>query len=201
MRIPRSRGALSGVVLVILGLWGGLVPFVGHYFDFVIGSDRAWDFTAGRFWLSIVPAAATVLGGLILIRSAHRAGAGFGAWLALAGGIWFVVGNPVSELWNDGVRQAGPALGGSAHRVAEELGYFYGLGALIVAVAAFALGRLAVRSVRDAELAREAELATATSADRRHRFGRFGRRDRGVAGVPDRDADGVDDRREPQTTA
>lgn len=159
MRIARSRGAMSGVLLVLLGLWGGLVPLLGHYFNFVIGPDRGFDFTAGRVWLSILPAVATIVGGLIVVGAANRAGALLGAWLAMAGGAWFVVGNPVSELWNHGVRQAGPALGGQTLRVIEELTYFYGLGALILAIASFAFGRLAIRSVRDAELAREDELA------------------------------------------
>jgi hypothetical protein len=30
--IRRSRGAVSGVALILLGLWGGLAPFVGPYF-------------------------------------------------------------------------------------------------------------------------------------------------------------------------
>ena len=158
MRIPRTRGAVSGVLLIVAGLWGGLIPFLGPYFDWVIGGDNAWDWTEARFLLSVLPAAAVVLGGFVLLRSANRASAGLGAWLAIAGGAWFTVGNPVSELWNDGVRQAGVAMGGSGQRVFEELTYFYGLGALIVAIAAFALGRLAVRSVRDVELAREAEI-------------------------------------------
>lgn len=188
MRIPRSRGAVSGALLILAGLWGGLIPFVGHYFDFVIGSDQAWDWTSGRFWLSVLPAVAVVLGGLILTSAAHRIGAGTGAWLALAGGVWFVIGQAMSELWNDGTSEAGRALGGTGHRVAEELGYFYGLGALIVALSAFALGRLAVRSVRDVELTRETELAGTT------RTGEVGR-------STDPDHDGVDDRHEPTSTA
>lgn len=156
MRIPRSRGAVSGALLVLLGLFGALVPFAGPSLNFTIGPDLAWHWTEGRFWLSVLPGAATVLAGLILLRSAHRAAAGLGAWLGVAAGAWFVVGSPVSSLWNGGTSQAGPALGGTSQRVVEELAYFYGLGALIVAVAAFALGRLAVRSVRDAELEREA---------------------------------------------
>jgi hypothetical protein len=183
MRIPRTRGAFTGTLLIIAGLWGGLVPFIGHYFDYVIGPDRAWDWTAGRGWLSVLPAAAVVLGGLILTSSGHRFSAGTGAWLALAGGVWFVVGQPVSELWNHGVSQAGPALGGTGHRVAEELGYFYGLGALVTALSAFALGRIATRSVRDLEYQRELDATAApagTTAAPRH----------------DRDRDGVDDRTE-----
>ena len=30
MRMPRSRGAASGFLLVLLGIWGALIPFVGR---------------------------------------------------------------------------------------------------------------------------------------------------------------------------
>ena len=165
MSIPRTRGAVSGAVLIILGAWGALVPFVGHYFDFVIGSDRAWDFTAGRFWLSLLPGLVVAAGGLLVLLARSRPSGMIGATLALAGGAWFVVGQSFSTLWNDGTSQAGDALGSTGQRAAEELAYFFGLGALVIAVAAFVLGRLAVRSVRDAEFEREAELEAAR-ADR-----------------------------------
>src|SRR4051794_37326617 len=110
MRIPRTRGAVSGFMLVILGLWGGLVPLVGPSLNFTIGPDNAWDFTAGRFWLSFLPAAVVIAGGLLLMLSRNRVSALLGAWLAMAGGAWFIVGQPISELWNGGASQAGAAL-------------------------------------------------------------------------------------------
>src|SRR5512135_877280 len=85
LRVPRTRGALSGVLLILLGLWGGLVAFVGPYFHFAYAPDRPWVYTADRFWLHIVPAIATVLGGIIVLVSANRAFAVFGAWLAAIG--------------------------------------------------------------------------------------------------------------------
>jgi hypothetical protein len=104
----------------------------------------------------------------------------------MAGGGWFAIGPSLSQLWNHGISQTGPALGGTGQRVAEQLAYFYGLGTLIIAVAGFALGRLAVRSVRDAEL--EAETAAAAPADpaadqarRTRESGRFGRESEPVA--------------------
>lgn len=166
MRIPRSRGAVSGVMLIVLGAWGALVPLVGPYFDFVIGNDAAWDLTRDRFWLSVLPGAVAVLGGLVLLRSANRATAAAGTWLGLAAGAWFVTGEQFSQLWNDGQSIAGEALGGTGQRVFEQLAYFDGLGVLIIAFSGLALGRLAVRSVRDAELAREAELAERAAEDR-----------------------------------
>ena len=32
LRMRRSRGVVSGFVLMLLGLWGGLIPFIGPYF-------------------------------------------------------------------------------------------------------------------------------------------------------------------------
>lgn len=150
MQIPRTRGAVSGLLLIVLGVWGAVIPFVGPYFGLVIGSDQTWDWTWGRFWLSILPGAAAFFGGLLLLTSAHRARAAIGAWLAIAGGVWFVVGPTLSMLWNDGVSATGAAAGDTGRRVLELLTMYLGLGVLIATLGAFALGRLMVRGVRDA---------------------------------------------------
>ena len=55
LRVPRSRGALSGVLLVLLGAWGALVPFIGPYFHFAYTPDSGWTYTQGRLWLEILP--------------------------------------------------------------------------------------------------------------------------------------------------
>lgn len=153
-RIPRSRGALSGVLLVLLGIWGGLVPFIGPYFHYAYTPDKAWAYTTGRLWLEILPGVATALGGLIVLLSARRPVAILGAFMAALGGAWFVVGNLVSSLWNGGVPEAGVPVGSSINRLAaEELGFFIGLGVVIVFFAALALGRCMVVGVKDAALA------------------------------------------------
>lgn len=164
MRIPRSRGAVSGLLLMILGLWGALIPFIGPYFDVSVGTDQTWDWWTGRLWLSVLPGVVAVVGGFLTFRSAHRATAAFGAWMAIAAGVWFAVGPTVSMLWNHGVSAAGAPLGSSNERVLESLVMFEGLGAAIAVLGAFALGRLAVRSVRDVELARQDELARERAA-------------------------------------
>lgn len=153
MPVPRTKGAVSGLLLILLGLWGGLIPFVGPYIDLSLGPDEAWTWTEGRLLLSVLPAAAVVLGGLLLLRSATRGSGVLGSWLAIAGGAWFVAGSTLSKLWNDGVSQGGTPHGSTEMRVLSELGYYHGLGALILLVAGLALGRFATRSVRDAELA------------------------------------------------
>jgi hypothetical protein len=156
LHMPRSRGAASGLLIVVLGIWGGLVPFVGPSFDYGFTPDQTWQWTTGRFLLEVVPAIATVVGGLAMMGSTSRISASAGAWLAAAGGAWFVVGQWVSMLWNDGVMQAGqPTATTDAGQVAEWVGFFLGLGVVIVFLAAMALGRMSLVSVRDARIARE----------------------------------------------
>src|SRR5258708_20704832 len=81
LRIPRSRGALSGVLLVLLGAWGGVIAFVGPYFHYAYTPNSAWSYTSGRLWLEILPGAGAVVGGVITLASASRPVAMFGASL------------------------------------------------------------------------------------------------------------------------
>ncbi|HXS45580.1 MAG TPA: hypothetical protein VN751_13210 [Solirubrobacteraceae bacterium] len=190
MRIPRSRGAVSGVLLVALGAWGAIVALIGPSIDLTIGSDSTWDLTTGRVLLEVLPGLAVVAGGLILLLSAHRAKAALGGWLALAGGVWFVVGPTLSRLWSSGdgpAGQIGSAAGSESRQVLELLTMLSGLGAAIIALAAFALGRLAVRSVRDVELARERELERSEAAPPALERGGYDEAPTRVAGRPDDD--------------
>jgi hypothetical protein len=151
LAMQRSRGAGSAFLLVLLGIWGAVIPFIGPYFHYAFGVTVPWFFTYDRLWFNILPGIALFLGGLILGPSANRASGGFGAWLALIGGIWFIIGPVVSMVWRvDGLTAPiGPPLGPNWLQMFEQLGYFYGLGALATALAAFALGRMTVRSIHD----------------------------------------------------
>ncbi len=154
LRVPRTRGAFSGAVLLVLGVWGALIPFIGPYLHFAYAPDRAWAYTSARLWLEIVPGAATAIGGLILLATANRALAAFAAWLAAVAGAWFVVGPAVGRLWaSAGFPQIGSPVGSTLQRTVEQISFFTGLGIVIVFFAAVALGRLAVVAVRDAQLA------------------------------------------------
>jgi hypothetical protein len=99
LQVPRSRGAVSGLLLVLLGLWGALIPLVGPYFHYAYTPDTAWTFTAGRTWLEIVPGVVTILGGIILLASASRPVAMVGAELAAVAGAWFALGTVLSPIW------------------------------------------------------------------------------------------------------
>jgi hypothetical protein len=148
LRISRSKGALSGVLLVLLGIWGALIPFVGPYFHFAYTPDKAWDYTSGRLWLEILPGLAAVVGGMLMLTSRLRPTAVFGAWLAAAGGAWFAVGGLLAKKWTK-IPGAGSPVGGTGHMVAEQIGFFVGLGVVIVFLAAAAMGRFSVVAARD----------------------------------------------------
>jgi hypothetical protein len=153
LRVRRSRGVLSGLLLVLLGIWGAVVPFVGPYFHYAYTPDKAWTYTTGRLWLDILPGAAAVLGGLIVLSSAYRPSAHFGAWLAALSGAWFALGGLIGPTWIGMHMAPGTPVGGTATRALEQIGFFTGLGVVIVLLAAMAVGRFSVISVSDARRA------------------------------------------------
>lgn len=148
MRIPRSRGAASGFLIAILGLWGALVPFIGPIFDFAYNPTQGSGWSSTRGWLEVLPGALAVVGGFLLMRSRNRATAMLGGWLSVVAGAWFVVGRVVATTLTIG-EIGRPVAETDAKAAWLELTYFYGLGALIVFLGAMGLGRLSVRSVRD----------------------------------------------------
>jgi hypothetical protein len=149
LRIPRSRGALTGVLLVLLGAWGGVIAFVGPYFHYAYTPDSAWSYTSGRLWLEILPGAGAVVGGVIALASASRPVAMFGAWLAAISGAWFALGTVIGRAWAGSGLSAGAPVGGTLTRAVEQIGFFTGLGVVIVFLAALALGRLSVVGIRE----------------------------------------------------
>ncbi|MEU2349258.1 hypothetical protein [Modestobacter sp. NPDC049651] len=171
MRVARSRGAVSGLVLVVLGAWGALAPFIGPLFDFAYTPDRAWTWTSGRFWLEVLPGAAAVVGGLLLLTTANRAVGVFAGYLAAAAGAWFVVGPTLGRLWGGPEGAAGTPVGSTSRQVWEQISFFDGLGAVILFFAALALGRFTVRSLRDVRAAeRHARGRDDDATGRRHAF-------------------------------
>ncbi len=144
-----NRGRLTGSLLFVLGAWGAIIPFAGPYIGYAYTPDKAWAYTSGRLWLSVVPGAAAALGGL-LVAATDRAAAP-GAFLAALGGAWFIVGQPVAAfaLASRNISPGSPVthnaiFSTAAMRFIEDLGFFYGLGVVILFVAAVALGELVV---------------------------------------------------------
>jgi hypothetical protein len=86
-----------------------------------------------------------VAAGLLVFSARTRSAGVVGGWLAVLAGAWFAVGPAVSLTWEHGIGPIGPPLYGTTRQALELVGYFYGLGAVIVALGAFAIGRFASR--------------------------------------------------------
>jgi hypothetical protein len=162
LHMPRSRGAVSGLLLIILGAWGALIPFIGPYFHFAYTPDQTWAWSTVRAWLEVFPGAITAVGGFLLLVSGNRAIAMFGGWLAVIGGGWFVVGRTLASTLRLG-DIGHPIAATDAKRAVLEIGYFSGLGALIVFLGGAVLARVTVRTARDLEYALNAEERAASS--------------------------------------
>ncbi|HKD89194.1 MAG TPA: hypothetical protein VKB62_11740 [Streptosporangiaceae bacterium] len=155
--IPRSRGVVCGVLLILLGVWGGLAPFVGHYLHFGFTPDDAWKYTTGRLYLSAIPGAAALLGGLMVLITRNRAFGISGGILGALGGGWFIIGSGfvTAVLKNNSVTIGAPLQ--SANMTAalqtylENEALFFGLGALILFFAALAIGRFSMLAAKDVE--------------------------------------------------
>jgi len=148
MRIRRTHGIFGGLLVALLGIWGGLIPFIGPYFHYAFTPDKAWTYTTGRLDLEILPAAGALLGGLIMMSGRGRHSVLFGSLLAIASGAWFALGNIFAPLWTVANPAGSPASTTTVMRIAEQIGFFSGLGVFIVMIAAMVAGRItAVRSV------------------------------------------------------
>lgn len=145
MRLPRTTGLLSGLVVIVLGVWGALIPLIGPYFHYAFGNYDKWHITSNRLWLDILPGAVAVLGGWMLFTGSRRKSGVIGGWLAIAAGVWFAIGPAVSLWWHAAGNPIGAPVGGHIRQSLEWIGYFTGLGVAITGFAAFAMGRFVSR--------------------------------------------------------
>jgi hypothetical protein len=158
-RIPRRRGGLCGLLLILLGAWGGLVPFIGPYFKFAFTPDKAWAYTSGRLYLSALPGAVALVSGLIIMATRSRTAGVLSGLLATVAGAWFIVGAAITDtvLGHTSINPGLPVVHAGANGgpspiwvFLEQLGFFVGVGALIIFFAAIAIGRFSLLSARDA---------------------------------------------------
>jgi hypothetical protein len=156
-RIPRSRGGICGVLLILLGLWGGLGPLVGPYFHFGFTPDATWHYDSGRLDYSIIPGAAALLGGLLVATTRNRALGIAGGLLATLGGAWFVAGGGiVTYVLKKAISAGSPIVTATSgaqplalRPYLETISLFSGLGVLIIIVGAIAMGRFSMVAASD----------------------------------------------------
>jgi hypothetical protein len=143
MRIRRTHGIAGGLLVALLGIWGGIIPFVGPYFNYAYTPATAWTYNTGRLYLEILPGVGALLGGLLMMGARGRHTVLFGALLGIASGAWFALGNIFAPLYWTTANPAGvPASAGTWMSVLEQVGFFTGLGLVIVLFAAMAAGRV-----------------------------------------------------------
>jgi hypothetical protein len=154
-RIPRSRGGVCGVLLILLGLLAGLGPFVGPYIHFGYTPDKAWAYNSGRLYLSIVPGAVAVIGGLLALATRNRGVGVIGGVLGVLGGAWLVVGASFTSivLKQTTISPGSPIIwGASSERTyLETVALFTGAGCLLIFVGALAAGRFSLIGARDVQ--------------------------------------------------
>jgi hypothetical protein len=131
---------LTGVLLVVLGAWAAIVPYIGPLFGYRMDGTSAWTWTAGHWELNLVAGAVVLLGGLILL-SGTRLSAAAGGWLAILGGGWLIVGPLFASMWLPAGEAQTRVASGSLSDAVQPLGYHYGTGLIIVLLGAWALGR------------------------------------------------------------
>lgn len=154
-RIPLRRGSVCGVLLILLGLWGGLAPFVGPYVHFGYTPDQAWHYSSGRLYYSIIPGAAVLLGGLVCVISRNRGVGACAGVLAALGGAWFGLGHTfVTVVLKKSFSIGSPILSAGAtpeslRAYLETLSMFSGLAILVVFVGAIAIGRFSLLAATD----------------------------------------------------
>lgn len=125
-------GAIAGLVLIPLGVWAALNPF--------LFGGWAWEWHTGRFLLCVLPGAAAALGGLIMLIGRQQA-VRFGGGLALAGGLGFIAGPPLYGAFAG--NQLGTLSGGEAVRLLQWMPFFFCAGTLVSLVSAYGVGLIA----------------------------------------------------------
>ena len=142
----RPVTVLVGFLLLLLGAWIAIVPFVGPMFSFGIRHNTSWQWTQTNLVLDVLPGAAVFFGGL-LIMTGMRASASLGGLIALCGGGWSVLGPSTYHV--------------ALMTMLRQYGYYYAAGGLAIAMAAYAMGRASVPRV----VATDADTTTAAASE------------------------------------
>lgn len=134
----------TGLVLVVLGAWAGILPYVGPLFGFRMDGTPSWTWTTAHWELNLAPGALVLLGGVLLLAG-RRGSTALGGLFAVLGGAWLVVGPLFASLWLTSGAQTRVASSTLAAAM-RPLGYHYGTGLVIVVLGAWVIGRRALEA-------------------------------------------------------
>ena len=149
MRPHMMSARFLGLMIVLLGAWGGIVPYIGPKFDYPSGVS-AWHWTSTAWQLNLTAGGLAVFGGLILMGTVMRAQGALGAFCSICAGAWFIVGPVFASVWRGHTELGALAHGSRWMQAWLPLGYHYGTGLLIATFGALALGLLTIPAPRPA---------------------------------------------------
>jgi hypothetical protein len=137
---------LVGLLTMLAGAWGGIVPYVGPVFGFGATGTASWTWNLAHGLLGLAPGVVAVVAGLAVVAAAGRNALGLGrAGLAVAGlgalisGAWFVVGPAAWPVLDHGVAYFVGA--GSSRQLLDSIGYSFGPGLVLAALGGFTLAK------------------------------------------------------------
>lgn len=146
----RPRGLFAiGLVTLLTGAWAGIVPYVGPLFGYRSNGLGSWAWTLQHGVLYLIPGAAAVFAGLLILGMVPRSwltrarlGAGFAGALAIACGAWLVLGPVAWPIFNGPLTTVfGTAT--PTNNFLNWLGYNLGPGILLTGFGAMALKAMA----------------------------------------------------------
>lgn len=136
-----AKVRISGILVLLVGAFGALVPLAGPSVGYKMGTAKAWTWSESIASLHVAPGIAAFLGGLMMLGAA-RSTARLGAVLGVLAGAWFVVGPTFHPLWAQHSGMMMMSHESTWSQIWSSLGYHYGTGVVIAAAAAFGLGVL-----------------------------------------------------------
>jgi hypothetical protein len=135
---------VPAVLLMVLGAWVFLAPLVGPYFSFGFDTSARWHFSQVHWLLSLAPGIAIFCAGVLMTQPSRALG-----WLAgliaVAAGVWLVIGPSLHPTWS--ATGFTPLPGSDVKVAARWIADFYGPGALAIYLGAQAQGLLERRGV------------------------------------------------------
>jgi hypothetical protein len=163
-----SSTRFLGLIAGLAAAWGGIVVFAGPSFSFEIdGATSAWVWNSYHATVWFVASVVGIAGALLMMFGWTRLYQAVGAVVAATGGVWFLIGPSLAQLWQ--TTAPGAAIGASnttGMSALESIGYAYATGAFILLLAAFSLGLLIAagteRMIVPTRRAREEEKAGQT---------------------------------------
>jgi hypothetical protein len=155
VRFHRPVGvAFTGLLAVLVGAWGAVAGYIGPYFGWHPVAQNAWTASWQNGLLHLIPGAAAVAAGLMLMfmgparRSVRGKSFVVPAVMLLASGAWFVIG-PVA--WP--TFETGPAFlaAGPMRHLLDVAASSFAVGLVLVMLGGMALKAAAVPPVMIAE--------------------------------------------------